>query len=160
MELYFKKINSPIGKLTVYADDNGLRAIEWPHEERKALRLPKAKEMPEHKILKKAEKQITEYFDGKRKKFNIELSMEGTLFQKQVWTALLTIPFGETRSYGELAKQIKRPKASRAVGAANGRNPLSIIVPCHRVIGSNGSLTGFAGGVDIKEKLLKLEGSF
>ena len=159
MHLYLKKIKSPIGTLTLYANDKGLRAIEWPHEQRKALKLPKAVKADEHKILLSAAKQLSEYFGGKRKFFNIPLSMEGTEFQKSVWMALQSIPFGETRSYGELAKQIRNPKASRAVGAANGRNPLSIIVPCHRVIGANGSLTGFAGGLDIKESLLKLEGS-
>jgi len=97
------------------------------------------------------------YFAGEREAFTVPLDFQGTPFQKQVWAALLTIPFGETRSYGEIARQIGRPGASRAVGAANGRNPISIIAPCHRVIGSTGKLTGFAGGLAAKARLLGLE---
>jgi len=102
---------------------------------------------------------LKDYFDGKRTSFSLELDLVGTAFQKNVWEALLGIPLGETRSYGQLAKQLGKPRATRAVGAANGRNPISIIVPCHRVIGSNGKLTGFAGGLGIKEHLLRLEKS-
>ena len=98
------------------------------------------------------------YFAGRLKKFTVPLDFKGTDFQKSVWAALLTIPFGETRSYGEIARQIGRPEASRAVGAANGRNPISIITPCHRVLGSNGRLTGFTGGLEAKDRLLKHEG--
>jgi len=101
---------------------------------------------------------LNDYFAGKRKFFSVELDFKGTSFQKKVWAALLTIPFGETRSYGQIAKQIKNPKAVRAVGAANGKNPVSIIAPCHRVIGSTGELRGFAGGLDAKARLLALEG--
>jgi len=104
-----------------------------------------------------AERQLAEYFSGRRKAFDLRLDFAGTEFQKKVWRALLTIPFGETRSYGEIAKQIGSPKAVRAVGAANGRNPISIVAPCHRVIGSTGKLTGFAGGLDTKAFLLDLE---
>jgi methylated-DNA-[protein]-cysteine S-methyltransferase len=101
--------------------------------------------------------QLKEYFEGKRTSFSLALDMRGTRFQNDVWEALLAIPFGETRSYGQLAKQLGNPKATRAVGAANGRNPISIIVPCHRVIGSSGRLTGFAGGLNTKAHLLELE---
>lgn len=160
MELSFKTIYSPIGVLTLYADRVGLRAIEWPKEQRKALKLPKAIELNEHPILLRTEKQLSEYFTGRRTHFDIELSMEGTDFQKRVWKELQRIPFGETRSYGELAREIKSPKAARAVGAANGRNPLSIIVPCHRVVGASGSLTGFAGGLEVKQSLLNHEANF
>jgi methylated-DNA-[protein]-cysteine S-methyltransferase len=110
-----------------------------------------------HPILLETERQLKEYFAGNRREFSLRLDMRGTPFQKDVWEALLAIPFGETRSYGQIAKQIGRPSASRAVGAANGSNPIPIVVPCHRVIGSTGKLTGFGGGLDVKEKLLGIE---
>ena len=110
-------------------------------------------------LIKKAALQIEEYFAGKRKKFSLPLKMQGTEFQMAVWDALKSIPYGETRSYKEIAVQIGRPKAVRAVGMANHRNPISIIVPCHRVIGHNGSLTGYGGGLPAKKLLLELEGS-
>jgi methylated-DNA-[protein]-cysteine S-methyltransferase len=115
-------------------------------------------EDPRHPVLLKAEQQLSEYFAGKRQVFTVALDMKGTAFQKKVWAALLTIPFGETRTYADIARQLGNPKACRAVGAANGRNPVSIIAPCHRAIGSDGSLTGFAGGLDAKRYLLALEG--
>jgi methylated-DNA-[protein]-cysteine S-methyltransferase len=111
----------------------------------------------QHPVLVETERQLDQYFAEKRKTFSIPLDMRGTRFQKNVWETLLAIPFGETRSYGQLAKQLGNPRATRAVGAANGRNPVSIIVPCHRVIGSSGKLTGFAGGLDAKAYLLSLE---
>jgi len=106
-----------------------------------------------------AMQQLAEYFDGSRKQFDLPLDFEGTIFQKSVWAALLRIPYGETRTYAQIAIEIGNPNATRAVGAANGKNPLSIIVPCHRVIGSSGGLTGFAGGLGIKRQLLDLERS-
>jgi methylated-DNA-[protein]-cysteine S-methyltransferase len=109
-------------------------------------------------VLDRAVSQLREYFSGRRRQFDLPLDFQGTAFQKQVWQALLTIPFGETRSYGQVATQVGRPKASRAVGAANGRNPIPIIAPCHRVIGASGRLTGFGGGLDVKARLLRLEG--
>jgi methylated-DNA-[protein]-cysteine S-methyltransferase len=108
-------------------------------------------------MIKKTAAQLAEYFDGKRKTFNLPLAPEGTEFQKSVWQALQTIPFGETRSYGEIAAQIGKPQASRAVGMANNRNPIVIIIPCHRVIGHDGNLTGYGGGLKVKEFLLHLE---
>jgi methylated-DNA-[protein]-cysteine S-methyltransferase len=105
-------------------------------------------------LLAETERQLGDYFAGRLQAFTVPLDFHGTEFQKAVWAALLTIPFGETRSYGEIARQIGRPSASRAVGAANGRNPISIIAPCHRVLGSNGALTGFAGGLAAKDYLL------
>jgi methylated-DNA-[protein]-cysteine S-methyltransferase len=107
--------------------------------------------------LLRTEKELEEYFAGKRDAFTVPLDMRGTQFQRQVWEALLAIPFGETRTYGQLANQLGNPKATRAVGAANGRNPLAILVPCHRVLGFSGKLTGFAGGLDAKAHLLHLE---
>jgi len=114
-------------------------------------------EEPGQKVLVETEKQLTEYFAGERREFELPLDMRGTQFQKDVWDALVGIPFGETRSYGDLARQLGNPAASRAVGAANGKNPISIVVPCHRVIGSSGKLTGFAGGMDVKALLLAME---
>jgi len=108
-------------------------------------------------LLKEAIRELNEYLDGKRTSFDLQLEPQGTEFQKRVWQALKEIPFGETRSYGEIAKLIGNEKASRAVGMANNKNPIPIIVPCHRVIGANGKLVGYAGGLDIKEKLLNLE---
>jgi methylated-DNA-[protein]-cysteine S-methyltransferase len=115
-------------------------------------------EAPDNPILLRAVQQLQEYFSGTRNSFDLELDFAGTDFQKKVWQALLTIPFGETRSYSEIAEQIGNPSAVRAVGAANGKNPISIVAPCHRVIGASGKLTGFAGGLEAKERLLTLEG--
>ena len=112
-----------------------------------------------HPVLVKTETQLTEYFAGGRKQFDLELDFSGTEFQQQVWQALLAIPFGETRTYGQLARQLGNPRATRAVGAANGRNPIAIVAPCHRVVGSSGELTGFAGGLAAKAYLLALEGN-
>jgi len=108
-------------------------------------------------VIKKASKQLEEYFNGKRRTFDLPITLHGTDFQIKVWKALQTIPYGETRSYGQLAALIENPKASRAVGMANNKNPISIIIPCHRVIGHNGSLVGYAGGLNIKQKLIDLE---
>jgi len=114
-------------------------------------------ELTETPLLKKAAVQLTEYLEGKRREFDLPLSLEGTAFQVAVWKALQAIPYGETRSYGEIAHSIGQPKACRAVGMANNRNRITIIIPCHRVIGANGKLVGYGGGLDIKEKLLDLE---
>jgi methylated-DNA-[protein]-cysteine S-methyltransferase len=157
MSLAYKIIGSPVGKLKLVASDKGLVAILWEKDRPRRVRLNELVENKEHPVLVETERQLNEYFAGKRKAFSIALDMRGTQFQKNVWEALLAIPFGETRSYGQLAKQLGNPRASRAVGAANGRNPVSIIVPCHRVIGSSGKLTGFAGGLDTKAHLLGLE---
>jgi methylated-DNA-[protein]-cysteine S-methyltransferase len=157
MNLAYKLIESPVGKLKLVASDKGLVAILWEKDSPRRVRLNEPVEDKDHPVLVETERQLNEYFAGKRKAFSIALDMRGTQFQKNVWEALLAIPFGETRSYGELAKQLGNPRASRAVGAANGRNPVSIIVPCHRVIGSSGKLTGFAGGLGTKAHLLGLE---
>jgi len=150
-------MSSPVGRLTLVATDNGLAAILWENDRPGRVRLNVAAEMKDHPVLLETERQLEEYFAGRRKEFALTLDPSGTAFQRQVWNALLTIPFGETRSYSQIARQIGNPTAVRAVGAANGRNPVSIIVPCHRVVGSTGALTGFAGGLDVKAYLLALE---
>ncbi len=155
----FAYFPSPVGILKLVAGEQGLVAILWENDDPERVRLGALEEMPDHPVLKRAAEQLAGYFAGELQAFDIPLDLRGTDFQRNVWHALLTIPFGETRTYGEIARQIDRPNASRAVGAANGRNPISIIAPCHRVIGSNGALTGFAGGLDAKRYLLRLEGS-
>ena len=157
MSLVCKTIDSPVGKLKLVASDDGLVAVLWENDNPRRVRLGESLEDESHPILIATQRQLDEYFAGKRNNFSVPLDMRGTRFQKDVWAALRAIPFGETRSYGQLAKQLGNPRASRAVGAANGKNPLSIIVPCHRVIGSDGQLTGFAGGLNTKTHLLKLE---
>jgi methylated-DNA-[protein]-cysteine S-methyltransferase len=157
MSLVYKVIDSPVGELKLVASDKGLVAILWENDSPRRVRLNELVENEKHPVLVETERQLDEYFAGKRKAFSVALDMRGTRFQQDVWAALLAIPFGETRSYGQLAKQLGNPRASRAVGAANGKNPVSIIVPCHRVIGSSGKLTGFAGGLDTKAHLLNLE---
>jgi methylated-DNA-[protein]-cysteine S-methyltransferase len=154
----YKSIASPYGKLKLVASEKGLAAVLWENDDPRRVRLGALKPGSDNRFLNEAEKQLKAYFAGRLKKFTVPLDFNGTDFQKSVWAALLTIPFGETRSYGEIARQIGRPEASRAVGAANGRNPISIITPCHRVLGSNGRLTGFAGGLEAKDHLLKHEG--
>lgn len=155
----FKIIDSPVGKLTLVARDTKLAAVLWEIEKANRVKLGAMEQNNSLPILCETERQLAEYFSGQRVKFELELDFAGTDFQKKVWHALLTIPFGETRSYSDIAHQIGNEKAVRAVGAANGRNPISIIAPCHRVIGMNGKLTGFAGGLEAKQILLQLEGS-
>jgi methylated-DNA-[protein]-cysteine S-methyltransferase len=153
----YKTMKSPVGRLKLVASDRGLAAILWENDDPKRVRLAPLVEDTNHPVLRETERQLNDYFAGKLKKFSLTFDFAGTDFQKKVWQALAVIPFGETRSYGDIARQIGRPKAVRAVGAANGRNPISIVVPCHRVIGSNGKLTGFAGGLETKAFLLKTE---
>jgi methylated-DNA-[protein]-cysteine S-methyltransferase len=157
MSLAYKDVGSPVGKLKLVASDKGLVAILWENDKPQRVRLDELFEDKQHPVLIETERQLAEYFAGKRKEFSITLDMRGTRFQNDVWDALLAIPYGETRTYGQLAKQLGNPLAPRAVGAANGKNPVSIIVPCHRVIGSSGKLTGFAGGLGTKAHLLNLE---
>jgi methylated-DNA-[protein]-cysteine S-methyltransferase len=158
MTYFYKKMKSPVGELKLIASDKGLAGILWEKDNPRRVRLGPVLEDKNHPVLLETERQLDDYFSGKRRSFSLQLDFKGTEFQKKVWAALLTIPFGETRSYGQIAKQIKKPKAVRAVGAANGRNPVSIIAPCHRVIGSTGKLTGFAGGLETKARLLAWEG--
>ena len=155
--LVYKWVDSPIGRLKLVATDDGLTGILWEQERPGRVRLSALAEDPSHAVLVEAERQLSEYFHGRRQTFTLTLDFAGTAFQRQVWSALLTIPFGETRSYAQIARQIGKPSATRAVGAANGRNPISIVAPCHRVIGANGQLTGFAGGLEAKAHLLALE---
>jgi methylated-DNA-[protein]-cysteine S-methyltransferase len=154
-----KRIDSPVGKLKLVASGEGLAAILWENDRPGRVRLEIAGDDDSHPVLVEAARQLEEYFAGRRRDFAVKLDVVGTVFQRKVWTALLTIPFGETRSYSQIARQIGHPDAVRAVGAANGRNPVAIMAPCHRVIGSTGSLTGFAGGLDAKARLLGLEGA-
>jgi methylated-DNA-[protein]-cysteine S-methyltransferase len=157
MNFVFKWIDSPVGLLRLVASDAGLAAVLWENDDPRRVRLGDQVKDNGHATLE-AERQLAEYFKRDRKAFKIPLSFAGTPFQKKVWQALLAIPDGETRSYSEIANEIGHPAAARAVGAANGRNPLSIIAPCHRVVGASGSLTGFAGGLEVKRYLLDLEG--
>lgn len=163
-DLGARLIDSPFGPLRIVASADGVRAVLWPDDD--AARVPSAV-MPSAStqpvptgvdcVLDEAQTQLAEYFAGERVDFDVPLDPVGTDFQLAAWTALRTIPFGETVSYGEQAARLGDRNKARAVGAANGKNPISIIVPCHRVVGSNGSLTGFAGGVDTKQWLLAHE---
>jgi methylated-DNA-[protein]-cysteine S-methyltransferase len=153
-----KVIDSPVGPLKLVASRTGLAAILWKDDNPRRVRLEGVLEDGTDSILLETEQQLAEYFAGRRKVFTVKLDFAGTDFQRRVWAALLTIPYGQTRSYGDIARQIGNPAAVRAVGAANGRNPISIVAPCHRVVGSTGKLTGFAGGLHVKARLLALEG--
>ena len=154
---FYRKMKSPVGELKLVASDTGLAAILWENDRAGRTRITAEVVKNDHPVLLETENQLSEYFAKKRKVFSLPLDFDGTDFQKAVWSQLLLIPFGETRSYGQLATAIGNPKSSRAVGAANGRNPISIIAPCHRVIGASGKLTGFAGGLEAKSLLLELE---
>jgi methylated-DNA-[protein]-cysteine S-methyltransferase len=155
----YKRMPSPVGMLTLVAADDGLAAILWENDRPRRVPVNLEAEENGHPVLVETERQLEEYFAGRRKQFALKMNVSGTPFQRKVWNALLTIPFGETRSYRQIAEQIGNPRAVRAVGAANGRNPLSIVAPCHRVVGSTGALTGFAGGLDVKARLLAFEGA-
>jgi methylated-DNA-[protein]-cysteine S-methyltransferase len=157
MSCEYTLMPSPVGQLTLVARDGKLTAILWEKERPNRVRLGALQEVNNSPVLQETKRQLKEYFAGTRNRFELELDFAGTEFQKKVWQALLTIPFGETRSYSQIAAQIGNPKAVRAVGAANGRNPISIVAPCHRVIGASGGLTGFAGGLKAKQYLLALE---
>jgi methylated-DNA-[protein]-cysteine S-methyltransferase len=154
-------VDTPIGPLTLVASGRGLRAVMWPDEELGRVRLDAtdaaAAGTPAEAILQTASEQLGQYFDGERTTFDVALDPVGTDFQQTAWAALRTIPYGETISYGEQAARLGDRRKARAVGAANGRNPISIIVPCHRVVGSTGALTGFAGGLSTKAWLLDHE---
>lgn len=157
MTYYHKTMASPVGQLTLIASDKGLAAVLWENDLPGRVHISNSIADIHHPVLCQAEEQLNEYFAQKRTSFSVELDFSGTEFQKKIWQALLTIPFGETRTYGQIAKQIGDPKAVRAVGGAANKNPISIIAPCHRVIGASGKLTGFAGGLANKNHLLRLE---
>ncbi|MET0289723.1 MAG: methylated-DNA--[protein]-cysteine S-methyltransferase [Pseudoxanthomonas sp.] len=154
----YRYVNSPVGALLVAASDDGLHGIEFPENRHPVKRTPAWSE-GDHRTIDLAQRQLDEYFAGERQVFDLPLAPAGTAFQLLVWKTLAAIPFGSTWSYGQLAHRVGKPSASRAVGAANGRNPLPIVLPCHRVIGSAGALTGFGGGLPTKEFLLRLEGA-
>lgn len=158
MSIYYRHVQSPVGPLLLAASDAGLHAIEFDASQHPVDRGDDWRP-GDHSLLRAAETQLREYFEGTRHTFDLPLAPGGTDFQQRVWHTLTTIPYGQTISYGELAARVGKPSASRAVGAANGRNPLPIVLPCHRVIGANGSLTGFGGGLPVKRFLLELEGA-
>ena len=155
---YFTRYPSPLGQMTLQANDAGLTGA-W-FEVHTTAPDDFGVQQDDHPILAQAVTELSEYFAGKRTQFDVPTVADGTKFQNQVWAMLKEIPYGETWSYQDLAIAIDNPKAVRAVGLTNGRNPISVIVPCHRVIGKNGKLTGYAGGIERKERLLALEGSY
>ena len=143
-------VDTPVGPLGLVASERGLRRILWPGESGAG---------GDEQVLAAAARQLREYFAGTRRTFDLPLELEGTDFQRRAWLALPGIPYGETRSYGEQARRLGVPRAARAIGAANGANPLPIVLPCHRLVGADGSLTGFGGGLDVKRWLLEHEGA-
>jgi methylated-DNA-[protein]-cysteine S-methyltransferase len=151
-------IESPVGPLLLAADDDGLRLVEC-HAPRHPMARLQGWEEGDDAVLAATRAQLGEYFAGTRRSFELPLAPQGTQFQRTVWWMLAEIPYGETISYAQLAARVDKPSATRAVGAANGRNPLPIVLPCHRVIGADGSLTGFGGGLPTKRFLLALEGA-
>ena len=155
-----RTIESPVGPLTLIATERGLRGLHFAGEQPDRVEWPDADEDVGDPVIAAVETQLGEYFAGERTQFDIPLDLVGTPFQVTAWTALADIPYGETVSYGEQARRIGKAGAARAVGAANGRNPVAIVLPCHRVIGADGSLTGFGGGIDTKRALLDLEERF
>lgn len=154
-DAFYKMMDSPVGTLALIASDQGLHGVNWSQEA--DIQAQGYRDSDSHPILLATEQQLSEYFAGERKSFDVPLEPQGTPFQLQIWKLMLNIPYGKTLSYGELAAQAGDVKASRAVGMANNRNPIAIIIPCHRVIGSSGALTGFGGGLANKSFLLDLE---
>lgn len=153
--MYFSYVDSPVGDLLIAGDAQGLKQVNFPTGKNKTK---PAKDWERADLkLKDAREQLKAYFKGELKKFKLKLAPDGTPFQKDVLNALQAIPYGETRSYMDIARAVGRPRACRAVGGANGRNPLAIVIPCHRVIGASGELTGFGGGLPVKKVLLDLE---
>ena len=155
--MYFTTMTSPFCELTLIANDIGLSAIHLNTEKKNLKSTVLTSLSRNDDFFKDYCKQLNEYFEGNRKQFNLSLDIQGTDFQKRVWKALMAIPFGELRSYKQIAAAVGNSNASRAVGMANNKNPLPIVIPCHRVIGSNGSLTGFASGIELKQKLIQFE---
>jgi methylated-DNA-[protein]-cysteine S-methyltransferase len=159
MQTWFITFKTPLGEMLLLATPRGIAGAWFVVGHRYIPEvLVDCADGSRHKMLQRARKQILEYFAGKRTTFDVTLDLQGTPFQQQVWTALVGIPYGKTTTYGAICKFLKAPKAARAVGGAVGHNPVSIIVPCHRVVGSDGSLTGYGGGLDRKLALLELEG--
>ncbi len=160
LTLYYSRMDSPIGPLVIGVSDEGLAIIEWDRGEFPEGRLARTahwQESEERTVA--AKRELREYFAGKRRDFDLKLDLHGTEFQKKCWHALLKIPYGETRTYAQIAKAVGNPRGFRAVGMANHDNPVPIIVPCHRVLASDGTLGGYGGGLDVKRTLLELEGA-
>lgn len=155
---YWNDVESPVGPLRLVGDDDALLAIHFLAAGRRSS-LPAARRSDHAPVIQSATAQLAEYFARTRREFDVPLAQTGTPFQRSVWAILKTIPYGTTTTYGQVAARIGRPRGSRAVGLANGANPIPIIVPCHRVIGADGTLTGFGGGLAIKRELLRLEGA-
>lgn len=153
--MQYRSIESPIGDLLIAGDGDGLRFLLFRKGRDRAQ--PASEWEPDRGLLREPVRQLAAYFAGKLREFDLPVAPEGTDFQRSVWTQLQRIPYGETISYGELARRVGNPRAVRAVGLANGSNPISIVIPCHRVIGSNGTLVGYGGGLPIKQALLSLE---
>jgi methylated-DNA-[protein]-cysteine S-methyltransferase len=148
--MHYAVMNTRVGPVTVASTDKGLAAVHFGNS------IPDGA-VVDHSANREIVQQLSEYFEGKRTRFEIPLDVDGTPFQRSVWNQLLQIPYGETRSYGDIAKALGKPAAARAVGMANHNNPVAIVIPCHRVVGQNGSLTGYAGGLQLKEQLLSIE---
>ena len=161
---HFRHHDSPVGTLLLATDANAVREIHFPKRGRTVKPqsdwVPGDGGGPAAKLLDRLQRELDAYFEKTLRRFRVPVKPEGTVFQESVWAELYRVPYGETISYGELARRIGKPSASRAVGAANGKNPIPIIIPCHRIIGADGSLTGFGGGLTTKERLLELEGCF
>ncbi len=161
MTIYYHTLETAIGKIHIAADANNLLVVTFADTNWERIKKSYSDiQYKKNRIITKTEKQLLEYFAKERTEFTLPIAFSGTEFQVKTWQALLTIPYGETRSYSDQAAIIGNPKAVRAVGRTNGLNPIGIVVPCHRVIGKSGKLTGYAGGLDIKEFLLRLEGHF
>ena len=154
---YYDRFQSPQGGMLLLASDEGLAGVFFDRQKYHPEKQADWKRNPAHKVLRQAKRELAEYFAGKRKRFGVALAPEGTSFQRSVWKAISGVGFGETISYGELARRAGHPGSARAAGAATGRNPIGVIVPCHRIMGANGSLTGYAGGLERKRGLLALE---
>ncbi len=153
----YRYLDSAFGRVLVAGDGDSLRWLSFTRSRQKATSLSEWTEDNRNTLLREAGRELDAYFAGKRERFDLPLDPQGTAFPKRVWKKLVSIPYGKTVSYSELARRIGRPGAFRAVGAANGQNPISVIIPCHRVLGKNGDLTGYGGGLDMKRRLLELE---
>jgi len=157
MTTLYTEMKSPLGTLQLTAEDGALTGVHFPGQRHDRPRQPGWRRADDEEVLARARRELGEYFEGRRRRFDLALDPRGTPFQRAVWQALLQVPFGATSTYGAIARAVGRPSAVRAVGAAVGANPIGIIVPCHRIIGRDGTLTGYAGGLDRKAKLLALE---
>ena len=155
---YYDTFDSPHGGMLIAASEKGITGVYFERQKYWPARRDGWQHAPSNVHLRRAKKQLAEYFAGKRREFELELDPSGSEFQKRVWKAISDVPYGKTISYGELARRVGFPEGARAAGAATGRNPIGIVVPCHRIVGSNGKLTGYAGGLDKKRALLALEG--